>query len=138
MQATAPDPLPPAVMLMRSGCVPVSCLLLSNVMEQKRFALKRLFETVERELERIPAKVFALDRLTRYIKGAEKPSRETLDRISLLVGFQSWESFQKALHGNTDSEENYGVASGGNGGGDGDAPDEGKAHRTGEGADSGE
>lgn len=115
----------------------VSCLILSNVMEQKRFALKRLFETVERELERIPAKVFALDRLTRYIKGVEKPSRETLDKISLLVGFQSWESFQKALHGNTDSEENYGVDSDGKGGGNGNAPDDSKAHSTADGVDVG-
>ena len=106
-------------------------------MEQKRFALKRLFETVERELERIPAKVFALDRLTRYIKGVEKPSRETLDRISLLVGFQSWESFQKALHGNTDSEENYVVDSDSKGGGNGNAPDDSRAHSAADGADVG-
>ena len=37
----------------------------------------------------------------------QKPSRETLDRISLLVGFQDWESFKEALHGKTDGQENY-------------------------------
>ena len=62
------------------------------------YALKKLFDTVEHKLERIP-------RL--YITGKEKPSRETLDRISLLVGFQDWESFKEALHGKTDGQENY-------------------------------
>ena len=54
------------------------------------YALKKLFDTVEHELERIPQKVRALDKLRLYITGKEKPSRETLDRISLLVGFQDW------------------------------------------------
>ena len=53
-------------------------------------------------LERIPQKGRALDKLRLYITGKEKPSRETLDRISLLVGFQDWESFTEALHGKTD------------------------------------
>ena len=28
-----------------------------------------------------------------------KPDRKTLDRLSLLAGFQDWEAFQRALHG---------------------------------------
>ena len=45
------------------------------------YALKKLFDTVEHELERIPQKVRALDKLHLYITGKEKPSRETLDRL---------------------------------------------------------
>lgn len=71
------------------------------------YALKKLFDTVEHELERIPQKVRALDKLHLYITGKEKPSRETLDRISLLVGFQDWESFKEVLRGKTDGQENY-------------------------------
>ena len=71
------------------------------------YALKKLFDTVEHELERIPQKVRALDKSSLYITGKEKPSRETLDRISLLVGFQDWESFKEALHGKTGGQENF-------------------------------
>ena len=72
------------------------------------YALKKLFDTVEHRLERIPQKMHALDKLSAYIKGKEKPSRETLDRISLLVGFQDWDKFKEALHGDTDGQENFG------------------------------
>ena len=71
------------------------------------YALKKLFDTVERELERIPQNVHAMEKLTKYIKGTEKPKRETLDKISLLVGFQNWEDFKEALHGETDGQENF-------------------------------
>ena len=57
-------------------------------MEKKRFALKKLLEAVEKEL-------------------LHKPDRKTLDRLSMLAGFQSWESFQDALHGDTSADENY-------------------------------
>ena len=49
-------------------------------MEKKRHALRKLLEAVEQEL-------------------LKKPNRQTLDRLSLLAGFQDWESFQDALHG---------------------------------------
>ena len=49
-------------------------------MEKKRIALRKLLEAVEKEL-------------------LHKPDVKTLDRLSLLAGFQSWEDFQKALHG---------------------------------------
>jgi hypothetical protein len=49
-------------------------------MENKHFELKKLLAAVEREV-------------------LKKPDRKTLDRLSLLAGFQDWESFQKALHG---------------------------------------
>ena len=52
-------------------------------MEKKRHALRKLLEAVEGELLR-------------------KPNRKTLDRLSLLAGFQDWDSFQEALHGESD------------------------------------
>lgn len=71
------------------------------------YALKKLFDTVEHKLELIPQKVHVKSKLSNYIKGTEKPKRETLDRISLLVGFQDWEKFKEALHGETDGQENF-------------------------------
>ena len=57
-------------------------------MEKKREALKKLLSAVEREL-------------------LHKPNRKTLDRLSLLVGFQDWDSFQEALQGEADGSTNY-------------------------------
>ena len=57
-------------------------------MEKKHFALKKLLEAVEKELLR-------------------KPNHKTLDRLSLLAGFQDWDSFQEALHGDVDPKANY-------------------------------
>ncbi|MCR4602279.1 MAG: hypothetical protein K5683_01930 [Prevotella sp.] len=51
-------------------------------MEKK---LKRLLEAVEKEVLR-------------------KPSRKTLDRLSLLAGFQDWNSFQKSFNGDAKEE----------------------------------
>ena len=52
-------------------------------MEKKRHALRKLLEAVEHEL-------------------LKKPNRKTLDRLSLLAGFQDWSSFQDALYGEND------------------------------------
>lgn len=52
-------------------------------MERK---LKKLLEAVEKEL-------------------LKRPSRKTLDRLSLLVGFQDWDDFQKAWDGGAESAE---------------------------------
>ncbi len=57
-------------------------------MEKKRIALRKLLEAVEKEIIR-------------------KPDKKTLDRLSLLVGFQDWDSFQDALHGEVSADENY-------------------------------
>ena len=59
-------------------------------MEKKRRALRKLLEAVEHELLK----------------------RKTLDRLSLLAGFQDWDSFQEALHGEGDGEENFEVTAG--------------------------
>lgn len=57
-------------------------------MEKKRLALKKLLAAVEKEI-------------------LKKPDRKTLDRLSLLAGFQDWQSFQDALHGDAGADENY-------------------------------
>ena len=62
--------------------------LQSFSMEKKREALKKLLQAVEKELLR-------------------KPDRKTLDRLSLLAGFQDWDSFQDALHGDVSADKNY-------------------------------
>ena len=77
-------------------------------MEKKIWELRKLFEAVEHGLGHIPGKTLATEKLKKYLKGTEKPKRETLDCISLLVGFQDWESFKEALHGDDDGQINYG------------------------------
>ena len=57
-------------------------------MEKKRQALRKLLEAVEKELLR-------------------KPNPKTLDRLSMLAGFQDWDSFQDALHGETSADANF-------------------------------
>ncbi len=57
-------------------------------MEKKRLALRKLLEAVEKEL-------------------LKRPNRKTLDRLSLLAGFQDWDSFQEALHGEAGPRANY-------------------------------
>jgi hypothetical protein len=57
-------------------------------MEKKRLALKKLLAAVEKEL-------------------LHKPDRKTLDHLSMLAGFQNWDSFQDALHGDVSADENY-------------------------------
>ena len=77
-------------------------------MEGKKHELKKLFEAVEHGIVHLPSKVLALEKLKKYLHGTEKPKRETLDRISLLVGFQDWESFKEALHGDDDGRKSFG------------------------------
>jgi hypothetical protein len=57
-------------------------------MEKKHIALKKLLEAVEKEL-------------------LHKPDKKALDRLSLFVGFQDWDSFQDALHGDASADKNY-------------------------------
>ena len=58
-------------------------------MEKKRYALRKLLEAVEKEL-------------------LKKPNQKTLDRLSLLAGFQDWESFKETVHGDLGGETIYG------------------------------
>ena len=57
-------------------------------MEKKRKALKKLLEAAEKEI-------------------LKKPNQKTLDKLSLFVGYQDWESFQEAVHGEADGLSNY-------------------------------
>ena len=59
-------------------------------MEQK---LKKLLEAVEHEVMR-------------------KPSRKTLDRLSLLAGFQDWDAFQKTFNGDDEAAGESGAKTG--------------------------
>ena len=65
----------------------ISCNF-AAVKKKKRHALRKLLEAVEKEL-------------------VKKPNRKTLDRLALLAGFQDWQSFQDALHGDDDGTSNY-------------------------------
>ncbi len=51
----------------------------------------------------------SLKKVWGYISGKEKPSRETLDKLALFTGFQSWDDFRDALHGDVDGLSNYEV-----------------------------
>ena len=82
-------------------------------MEKLNHELLKLCEAIENAVVRKPVKMLALDKLGRLVTGKEKPSRETLDRLSLLAGFQDWESFSNALHGDADAAANYGQEQGG-------------------------
>ena len=42
-----------------------------------------------------------------HLRGTGKLSKETLDKIALFVGYQSWEDFQGALHGEDNGQTNY-------------------------------
>ena len=76
-------------------------------MEKLQRELVKLAEAIENNVVRKPAKALALDRLGAFLSGREKPGRETLDRLALLAGFQDWEPFRKALHGDADGATNY-------------------------------
>lgn len=49
----------------------------------------------------------SLKKVWHYVKGAEKPSKETLDKLALFVGFQSWDDFKDAFNGEADDDVNY-------------------------------
>lgn len=65
--------------------------------------LKLLAEAIEKKF----GKAHVLHKVWDVMKGKEKPSRQTLDRLALLAGFQSWDDFQGALHGTEDGLVNY-------------------------------
>lgn len=54
-----------------------------------------------------PLKPLALGKVVAYLQGIEKPKKETLDKLSLFVGFQDWDSFRNALHGDADAGTNF-------------------------------
>ena len=68
--------------------LPLYRLIRTSIMERKKLALRKLLTAVEKEL-------------------LHKPDRKVLDRLSLLAGFQDWDSFQDALHGDASADGNY-------------------------------
>ena len=42
-----------------------------------------------------------------YVSGKEKPSRETLNKLALFVGYQSWDDFHEAVDGEYDGNLSY-------------------------------
>lgn len=76
-------------------------------MEKRHWELRKLRDAIESEKNWKPAKPAALKKVMSYLHGLEKPKKETLDKLSLFVGFQDWESFQTALHGEAPASENF-------------------------------
>ena len=50
-----------------------------------------------------------LHKVWAYVSGKEKPSRDTLNKLALFVGYQSWDDFHEALHGEDDGNLSYGI-----------------------------
>ena len=73
-------------------------------MEKKLFELRKLKNAIEKERRKKLLKPIALKKVLAYIQGKEKPKQKTLDRISLFGGFQNWESFKEAVHGEDDGK----------------------------------
>ena len=64
------------------------------------------------EVERLIGKAknpLGLRKAWELISKHKKLSPETLDRIALFAGFQSWKDFSEALHGEDDGQANYDV-----------------------------
>lgn len=76
-------------------------------MEKKHWELRKLREAIEKEVSWKPAKPLALKHIMEYLQGKEKPKKETLDKLALFVGFQNWDAFREALHGEADGAANY-------------------------------
>ena len=72
-------------------------------MEKKLFELTKLKEAIDRMPEKRLLRPLALKKVLAYLQGKEKPTKKTLDRLSLFVGFQDWESFKEAVHGDGDN-----------------------------------
>ncbi len=49
----------------------------------------------------------ALKKVWHHVSVKEKPSQATLDKLALFTGFQSWNDFLKALHGDNSADLNY-------------------------------
>ena len=77
-------------------------------MENLMSGLRRLEASMESEVaKKNPLRMQTLKKLTSYLLGTDKPKRERLDRLSLLLGFQNWDSLHEALTGQADGETNY-------------------------------
>lgn len=97
------------------------------VMTGKYLEIKKLIEAVEvnfgkslkvgSDFEKLASEIWnkceehlspsSLKHLWGFFSNMEKPKRNTLDVLSLFVGFQNWDGFKSALHGESDGETNY-------------------------------
>ncbi len=77
------------------------------VMEKMLNQLKKLEHATTQEVKKSMQWKEAFKRLAGYVKGTEKLSPETLDRLALIMGFQNWEGLKNALHGTADGDTNF-------------------------------
>ena len=76
-------------------------------MEKLLLELKRLEHATGQEIKRGLQWKEAFRHLVGYLRGTEKLSPETLDRLALVLGFQNWAGLHNALHGDADADTNY-------------------------------
>lgn len=81
--------------------------LSDDKMLRARIEIARLRRAVVKELKWKPLKPIALRNIIASLQNMEKPTKASLDKISLLAGFQDWDSFQRALQGRADADVNY-------------------------------
>lgn len=68
--------------------------------------LKLLTEEVEKKVGK-KIHVESLNKVWGYMSGKEKPTKETLNKLALFVGYQSWDDFHEALEGEDDGNLSY-------------------------------
>lgn len=82
-------------------------VLLLPVSKYERIVMKQDLKVLAEHIEKKVGKAHVFYKMWDVLKGKEKPSRQTLDKLALLAGFQSWDDFQGALHGTEDGLVNY-------------------------------
>ena len=82
-------------------------VLLLPVSKYERIVMKQDLKVLAEHIEKKVGKAHVFHKMWDVLKGKEKPSRQTLDKLALLAGFQSWDDFQGALHGTEDGLVNY-------------------------------
>lgn len=82
-------------------------VLLLPVSNYERIVMKQDLKVLAEHIEKKVGKAHVFHKMWDVLKGKEKPSRQTLDKLALLAGFQSWDDFQGALHGTKDGLVNY-------------------------------
>ena len=86
-------------------------ILLAEVEKKvgKSITLASDFEklAIEFARHRVSLHPSALRKVWMHLADSGKPTPETLDKIALFVGFQSWKDFKEALHGEGDGQSNY-------------------------------
>lgn len=73
----------------------------------KRLIMPHLKRAMLRELKWKPLNPQAIKNILASLNVKKRPNKDSLDKISLLAGFQDWNSFCDALKGKTDAESNF-------------------------------